>query len=161
VVSGLSANIISMTLTLTNINHTFTDDIGALLVGPIGGKLILFDGPGSGGTTNGPWTWTFDDAASAALPNSGAMSSGTFKPGQNQWNDVFSAPAPAGPYSTSFATAFAGTNGNGTWSLYIQDFVGGDAGSVESWSLNFVVPTPGTLTLLGLAGMIGRRRRRA
>jgi len=160
-VAGLPTSFASMTVTLTNINHTYSDDMGAVLVGPNGGKVILFDGPGSGATLNGAWTWTFDDAAAATLPTTGAMASGTFKPGQNQYSDVFSAPAPAGPYATSFSTAFGGSNPNGTWSLYIQDFVGGDGGSVASWSITFTqVPAPGAMALLGLAGVVGGRRRR-
>ena len=55
---------------------------------------------------------------------------------------TFSAPAPATP-TTSALSTFTGTNANGTWSLYVQDFVPSDFGSIAGgWSISFFPPPP-------------------
>jgi subtilisin-like proprotein convertase family protein len=163
IVAGLGAPIASMTVTITGISHTFPDDFGILLLGPNGNCVVIEDGAG-GGEDIVNLTWTFDDAAAAPLPSAGQLVSGTFQPGQNQYSDVFAAPAPpAASWFTSFGAAYGGSNGNGTWSLLIQDFVGGDSGVVSGgWSINFtLVPGPSGLAAFFLAGCLGSRRRRA
>ena len=161
-VSGLTGNIQSITVQLNGISHTFPDDIGALVVGPTGASVLLFDGPGDGDDI-ASFTWLFDDAAAAALPNGGILSGGTFRPGQNQYGDDFSGAggAPAPPYGTNF-TGFAGTDGNGTWSLFVGDFVAGDTGSISGgWTINIQqVPEPSALALsaLVLPALLRRRR---
>jgi hypothetical protein len=153
-VSGLIGSLTGITVALTGYSHTFTDDVGALLVGPQGQKTLLFDGAGSSGATN--LTLVFDDAALAPLPNQGTFGSGTYQPGQNQFGDAFSTPAPAGPYASTFS-AFVGSNPNGNFDLYIQDFIGDDAGTLASWSVtlhgvNNAAPEPNSI-LLVIAGM--------
>jgi hypothetical protein len=162
-VSGLTGNIQSITIQLTGVSHTFPDDFGAIVVGPTGANVVLFDGAGDG-TDAVSLTWLFDDAAGAPLPDAGALSSGTFRPGQNQYGDDFSGVggAPAPPYGSTFA-GFNGTNGNGTWSLYVADFVGGDTGTISGgWTINIQqVPEPSALALSGLVLPLLLRRRRA
>ena len=60
-----------------------------------------------------------------------------FKPTSYFSGDVFPAPAPPGPNlepapagSATFASAFNGSNPNGTWSLYVFDFAAGDGGTM-------------------------------
>jgi hypothetical protein len=61
--------------------------------------------------------------------------SGTFHPSNDNPGFNFAGPAPAGPYAGSFAT-FRGANANGTWSLYVQDHVGIDSGTIAGgWDL--------------------------
>lgn len=162
-VSGLSGNIQSITIQLTGISHTFPDDFGAIVVGPTGANVVLFDGPGDGGDLVSI-NWLFDDAAAAPLPNADPLTGGTFRPGQNQYGDDFSGAggAPAPPYGTTFA-GFNGTSGNGTWSLYVADFVAGDGGSISGgWTINIQqVPEPSALALSALALPALLRRRRA
>ncbi len=149
----------AVTVTLSEVIHTFPDDFAALLVAPNGANVLLFSG--AGGSTGGSWTWTFDDLAGAMLPTSGALSSGTFLPGADDWFNDLPAPAPAGPYGTSLAAPLGGGGPDGVWQLFVVDFNSGDDGIIAGWSLNFTVPTPGAAALLGLGGIVGLRRRRA
>src|SRR5882724_6644087 len=133
-VAGLSGVINKVTVTLTNINHTFPDDIDILLVGPTGQKTILMSD--AGGTLDlVNVTLTLDDAAASLLPDGGQIVSGTFKPADFEAGDTFPAPAPDGPYPAALS-GFNGTNPNGTWSLYVVDDAVGDVGNISGgWSL--------------------------
>ena len=135
-----------------------------IIVGPNAGqKTHLFNGPSSSSTSG--MNLTFNDHAAEQMPITGPIVSGTYQPGQNRFPGtplVFSAPAPAGPYSTTFGSTgtpvgnvpFIGaTNPNGDYSLYVQDYVDGDGGSIASWSISITfepVPEP-TSILLGAA----------
>ena len=56
---------------------------------------------------------------------------------------------------------FAGDDIRGTWMLTVKDWGVNDTGSLSGWSLDVsLVPSPGSLALLGLAGLVGIRRRR-
>ena len=58
--------------------------------------------------------------------------------------DVFSSPAPAGPYPVGLVP-FNGVDPNGTWNLYTMDQYNGDAGSIGGgWSLDLTI-APATL----------------
>ena len=140
-VSGLSGNLTTLKVTLTNLSHTWPDDIDVLLVGPNGAKAILMsDVGGSSGLSN--VTLIFDPLATAALPDSDIITSGTYLPTDFETGDFFNSPAPVGPYGTSFSV-FNNTNPNGIWSLYIMDDAGGDSGSIAGgWSLNIGTTAP-------------------
>lgn len=137
-VSGMMGNVTNVTVTLSNINHTFPDDLDILLVGPAGGNLILASDVGGGGAANAisNTTITFDDAAVPLLPDATKISNGTYKPTNIGAGDTFPAPAPAPSASTTLAAAFNGTDPNGTWSLYVVDDLGVDMGVISNgWSL--------------------------
>src|SRR5262245_35137567 len=122
-VSGYTGTVTNITVTLTGFSHSYTDDLGAVVTGPAGQKTILFDGPGvdvDPGTSVSNINLTFADSAAARLPNNADFGSGTYQPGQNQWGDLFSAPAPAAPYATNFS-AFTGVAPDGVYALYVQD----------------------------------------
>jgi subtilisin-like proprotein convertase family protein len=141
VVGGLG-NITGMTVTLSNFNHSFPDDVDVLLVGPAGQKYILMSDVGGGLALNNV-TLTFSDSGTA-LPDSGQIVSGTVRPTNIGATDTFPAPAPAGPYNNpptagaaTFATVFNGQAANGTWSLYVGDDAAGDVGIIsDGWTLN-------------------------
>ena len=126
----------NVTVTLSNITHTFPDDWDILLVGPTAANLIILsDVGGSDDVTNR--TITLDDAAAATIPDSTTLNSGTFRPTNIGAGDTFPAPAPAPSANTTLASTFNGTNPNGTWSLYLVDDLGADMGVISNgWSLN-------------------------
>lgn len=133
-VSGLTGAVGKVTVTLKGLSHTYPDDLDILLVGPQGqGVVIMSDAGGGHSFTN--ITLTIDDAAAAALSDTGPIQSGAFKPGNYPPADAFPAPAPAGPYGSTLA-AFTGASPNGVWSLYVRDDYLGDIGSLDGWSLD-------------------------
>lgn len=145
-VSGLPTSASKVTVTLSTLSHTFPDDIDILLVSPSGRKMIIMsDAGGLNAVTN--VTITLDDAAATQIPDSAALTTGTFRPGNFLTvQDPFAPPAPAGPYLTpapggtetltSAFTGSAGGNPNGIWSLYVVDDASGDLGSFAGgWSL--------------------------
>ena len=123
-----------MTVTLTNFSHNYPEDVSVMLVGPTGASTILYGRAGFNVPAVNA-TLVFRDGA-PALPNSGAIVSGEFAP-TIIFNSTFSPPAPATPTSASLGT-FAGSNANGLWRLYVEDFANPDAGSIAGgWSMSF------------------------
>ncbi len=157
-VAGYTGTVTGITVTLTGYTHTFTDDVAALVVGPTGARAVLFNGAGvAGGSGNAAtnFTLTFSDTAAAPLPDNAAFTAGTYRPGQNEFpGDSLPAPAPAGPYATTFA-GFTGTDPSGTYSLYVADFNAGDGGSIASWSVTIegIAPVPEPGAVLGAAAL--------
>ena len=134
-VSGISGSLTKLTVTLNNLNHTYSDDIDVLLVSPTGAKSILMSDVGSStGLTD--VTLTFDATATSSLSDFDGISSGTYRPTNFDDFDFFDFPAPEGPYNTDFSV-FNGTNPNGEWRLYILDDAGFDSGNVAGgWSIS-------------------------
>ena len=151
-VSGVPTTISKVTVTLSNMTHTFPGDVDVLLVSPTGRKFILVSDVIGDSNWTGQ-TYTFDDNAVALLPSSGAApATGTYKPTNIGSGDLFPAPAPAAPYLspatdgtdtlTSAFTGVAGGDPNGTWSLYVVDDFTTDAGTFGGWSISFTLSTP-------------------
>lgn len=141
-VSGLIGTVTKVTVTLTNITHTFPDDIDVLLVSPAGQKALLMSDAGAGINLVNV-SLTFDDAAVLGLPDSSQIVSGTFKPtNYDTTSDGFGAPAPGSPYAATLS-AFNESNPNGTWSLYVRDDAASDLGSIANgWQLTIVTVPP-------------------
>lgn len=147
-VAGLTGTVTGVAVTLTNLNHTFPDDVDLLLVGPTGRKMIIMSDVGA---TN-DWvnqTITLTDAAANFMSDASANPTGSYKPTNIGVADAFPAPAPASPYlsagpagTDTFASAFAGQDPNGTWSLYAVDDLGGDTGNMAGgWTLTITTET--------------------
>lgn len=145
-VAGVTAPVTKVTVVLKGYQQTFPDDVDVLLVGPTGRKFILYSDTGGGGNILPPGVaLTFDDAAAAAIVDGGPITgSGTFKPSNyDTVQDSFPPSAPAGPYLSpasggveTLASAFAGQNPNGTWSLYVVDDSNIDSGTLAGgWEL--------------------------
>ncbi len=173
-VAGLTGTVENVVVKLNGLSHVRPDDIDILLVGPTGANLIIMsDVGGSNAVTN--LTIALDDLATASLPDSAALSSGTFKPTNSGTGDTFAAPAPAASANTTFSAAFDGTNPNGTWSLYVFDDANNNGGSISGgWSLNILTrdtftggsitipdntvasPYPSTINVSGLGSTISK-----
>jgi uncharacterized repeat protein (TIGR01451 family) len=155
-VSGLTATVCRVTVTLNNLNHDFPDDIDIVLVGPNGEGVLLMSDVGGGNGISGA-TLTFDDTAAGSLPDAGQIVSGVFKPTNigaksDGFNDLFPAPAPAIRYTTNLAS-FAGINPNGSWSLYVLDDEAIDAGSIAGgWSIALTTAAPFADVTIAQAG---------
>jgi hypothetical protein len=86
---------------------------------------------------------TLDDAASATLPPSSQIASGTYQPTSfetigNNWP----APAPGPPWGAALSV-FNGTDPNGVWKLYVFDDAAADQGSITNgWRLAFTTTGP-------------------
>jgi len=133
-VSGAIGKVHQVSVTLSNLSHGFADDLDILLVSPNGQAVLFMSDAGGSSTVNA--TLKFEDTASISLPDSSLISSGTFKPTAFDPNsDLFSSPAPAGPYATNFSF-FNGGAPNGLWSLYVSDDGAGVSGGINGgWSL--------------------------
>ncbi|MGB3422626.1 MAG: Calx-beta domain-containing protein, partial [Dolichospermum sp.] len=134
-VSGLNGTITSLKVTLSNITHTYPDDLDVLLIGPTGAKVLLMSDAG--------WSWdlnnvtlTFDPNASDFLPDQGQISSGSYRATDYETGDRFNnSPAPSGDYGIDFSV-FNNTIPNGIWNLYVVDDTGVDIGNIAGgWSI--------------------------
>ena len=145
-VSGMNASAARVSVTLTNLSHTWPQDVGVLVVGPQGQSTLLMSDAG-GGTAVANATLTFDDTASAGL-TSAAIVSGTYKPSPLNLSEPFPSGVPAGPYGTSLS-GFKGISANGVWSLYVVDETARDQGLIAGgWGLTIVpnVNSPPTIS---------------
>jgi hypothetical protein len=160
IVTGVSSPVSAVSLSLFGLSHTETDDLLAVISSPSGQSVVLFDGPGGGPVF--ALMLTFYDAASSSLPDFDQIISGTYRAGQNQYNDLLDPPGPDGPYGSSLLEAI-GPDPNGAWSLWIMDFnpsLSPSSGVVSGgWSIDFTVPDTGvpepSSLLLGTFGLFG------
>jgi Ca2+-binding RTX toxin-like protein len=144
-VSGLLGTVGKATVTLSNLTHTWPDDIDILLSGPGGQAVILMSDAGTSLDVNNV-TLTFDDAAGSTLPNDAQIVSGTFRPFNFVGGDLVDNFSPGPTPSGSTLGVFTGTDPNGTWNLWVRDDLGGDVGALSGWTLTLDGPTlaPGT-----------------
>lgn len=140
--------------TLVGLSHTFPGDIDMILQGPTGATVMLMSDAGENGVPVSGANITFDDDAPTGVP--ATVVSGTFKPTNisGLGDDVFPAPAPAGPYG-DVLSVFAGLNPAGQWRLYVRDDASLDVGSIATgWQIAITTQfsggdyifTSGTLT---------------
>ena len=148
-VSGVGV-ISNISVTLTNLSHSWPDDIDIVLVSPTGAtSAIMCDriGPNLGDLVVNPRTYTFAIGA-PEIPATGFPASGTY----GVAGTAFGGPTPVGPFTANLNN-FVGQNANGVWSLFVWDDTGGDFGSLGSWSLTLTgssacnaTPSPGATT---------------
>ncbi len=159
-VTGLAGTITDVNVTLNGFTHVRPEDIDVLLVAPDGTNLVLMSDIGGDNVFPGEAVsgvnLTFDDQAPASAPTDSQLSSGTFRPTDDD-NDVeefvagnvdtFPPPAPA-PSGNLALAAFNGRQPNGTWSLYVVDDQPGPpepASFSGGWCVDIV--TSGTTTV--------------
>ncbi|WP_193613698.1 proprotein convertase P-domain-containing protein [Nocardioides lijunqiniae] len=125
----------SVEATLTGVTHANPDDLDVLLVGPTGRSVFLISDAGGGTMTSADLT--FSDAAAAPIPDSTSVGSGTYQPFNVGFSDYDYMPPPA-PVEVASATltgAFAGTDPNGQWRLFVFDDTPAVNGSMDGWSV--------------------------
>lgn len=143
-VTNVLGTLEKVTVELTGLNHTYANDVSVLLVGP-GGKAVALMSKAGGGLPVANANVVFDQTVSTALPQFGAITSGSYKPGDYGSNVVtFLAPAPVRPYTT--LSAFVGDSPNGKWTLYVQDETSVNDGSIAGWKLNLYTTPIATLS---------------
>jgi len=148
-VSGLPGVITDVNVTVNEMAHISDgSDIDLLLRNPNGGSVILLSDAGGADQPLTPSNFTFDDAAAGLVPNSGALSGGTFKPtnyvGADE-PDVFGG-APAGPYGSTLA-ALNGVNANAVWELYAHDDTADSGGGFANYAVTVTTNSEGTPTV--------------
>jgi subtilisin-like proprotein convertase family protein len=118
-----------------NLNHTWCGDIGILLIGP-GGQFIDLS-TSNGGSGDNYTNTVFSDNAPDFVTSGAPPFTGTFRPEgrATTLNNPYSNALPLG--TATFANTFNGTNADGNWTLYINDYVAADIGLLISWSITF------------------------
>lgn len=135
---GILSNV---TVTLVGVSHPAPAEMHALLVGPFGQSVLLMSDAGSSNGLQG-LTLSFDDSASAYLPQYGQILSGLYKPTEYPPATLFRSPAPAGPYGAELF-GFSGSEPNGDWRLYLMDVAGLANGAVTNgWRLTLTTVSP-------------------
>ncbi len=141
-VSCVPAPLTQLSVTLTNLSHTYASDIDILLVSPAGQAILLMSDVGQGTPINNA-TISFSAAPLNFLPQSAPVITGDYEPTDYSPDDNLPVPAPLGPYATSLG-AFNGSDPNGTWSLYVVDDALVDTGTISGgWSLTLGWETAG------------------
>lgn len=117
-----------------DITHTWTGDIGLFLISP--SNQILELSTGNGGAGNNYTNTTFIDSAPTFITIGTPPYTGSFRPeGKTNIATPPYPPVTLGTYT--FANTFNGGNADGVWKLYVNDFIGIDFGTINSWSITF------------------------
>ena len=142
-VTGVAGTVAGVEVTLVGFSHTFPQDVDVLLVSPDGAHSAVLMAHAGGGNAVNNLRLTFSDGASGTVPFGAALSSGIFYPTNYAGSSLtFSNPAPAGPYTTTLNSSFAGVNPNGDWKLYVMDDTFPDGGAINGGWLLFLQTTP-------------------
>lgn len=138
-VSGLTGIVGKVTVTLSNLSHTYPKDVSAVVVGPGGQKVLLMSGAGAANAVNA--SLVFDQSAAQQVPSEAAqLMSGAWRPANYSGTVVL--PSVAAPYSESLEV-FNSISPNGQWRLYVNDNNDGDEGLIAGgWSLSFTMLKP-------------------
>lgn len=126
-VSGTGANANQITSVVLNIIHTYDSDLDLILIAPNGSAIYLSSANGGSGDN---YTNTVFSTTGTAITSGAAPFTGTYVPQQ----------------------AFSNLTGvaDGTWILRMQDWVGGDVGTFNSWGITFTLNTiPSTISWTG------------
>ena len=133
-VSGLTGRITDVNAGIAGFTHTAATDVRILLRAPSGDGLLLLDAPSCGGNISAV-DMSFDDGAASGP--TGICATGSFRP-----NGASTAlPGSGGTGNAGTLARFRGQDPNGTWTLYVQDFLSGDSGSLTGWSLEITTDT--------------------
>lgn len=134
---GVLGGCVSIENVEINLEHTWVGDIGILLIGPGGQVLDL--STGNGGSGDNYTNTVFTDNTGPFITDGAPPFTGVFRPEgrATTMSNPYSNVPPLGTHT--FASTYNGTNANGTWTLYINDYVALDIGQLISWSITFNV----------------------
>ena len=90
-VSCVPSPLTQLSVTVSNLSHTYSSDVDVLLVGPTGQAIMLMSDAG-GGNALMYVTLTFDDTAADALPDRFAIGPGTYRPTDYDSTDLLPSP---------------------------------------------------------------------
>ena len=149
-VSGLYGNVTKVTLSLSGYSHNWVSDVGMVLQSPNNiNSLMVMRKSGNNVANNAN---VILDSTSPTVWN--GYSTGTFQPDpQPVITGLFAAPL---SQTFSVGTTYnslniyngtSSTNNNGTWKLFIQDFAGGDGGSLSAATLTICTERVVTITI--------------
>ncbi|MBV7269951.1 PKD domain-containing protein, partial [Winogradskyella luteola] len=122
--------------------HTYIGDLEIIIISPSGQQVTLHNQTGGGTFVGDPiisdgtgpgtgWEYCFSMSGTQQLSAGPTIPGGTPTPG----NSVDPA---AGPYlPVGNFNSFVGSTINGTWTLFIEDHLNIDDGTIFTWSLNF------------------------
>jgi subtilisin-like proprotein convertase family protein len=133
-VSNLDGYVTGVKVTLVGFQHDYPQDVDALLVAPDNSTAVILMAHAGGGTPVAGVRLSFDQDATVAIPQTSALTDGTYVPACYAANLQFAPSAPVSGYSTNL-NAFVGTSPNGNWQLYVKDDSVGALGSLTGWQL--------------------------
>lgn len=134
-VSGLTGRVQRLTFEWGGFTHQRASDIGMLLQGPQSLKMRVING-GPFSNVSGV-TAVMDDNALPLYPWYGTqLNAGPYRPFLFYTTTRSFTNEPAVSLAYTFGE-FLGSPANGTWNLYVQDFVTTNIGSMGNWKLNF------------------------
>lgn len=127
------AKITDVNLILKGVAHGQATNVDVMLVHAGRSAVVMADAGNS--TDVAGLTIVLDDEAVADLPDGVALTSGTFRPGNQLGGDDFPAPAPVANDNTALST-FDGANADGAWQLFVHDDAASNTGQIsQGWSL--------------------------
>ena len=133
-VIGGCKNIEKITVNLT---HTWDGDIALILIAPNGAFLELSSA--NGGPQDNYIVTEFRDNAAINIVSGSPPYNGSYKPEGRQNTSILNPYSNANPVETfTFTNTFTGINADGDWTLFLNDWVGADAGILNSWSITFI-----------------------
>jgi hypothetical protein len=144
--------------------HTWVGDLVVTLTAPNGTNSQVLVRTGSTTPTGfgsssdiggGPFVFVNSGGASfAAAAAANPVPPGTY----NRFNNPLVAPNP--PTDADDYSVFAGGSADGTWTLRVEDWAGGDTGGLASWTIDITVPEPGSIGVLASCAALPLLRRR-
>jgi thiol-disulfide isomerase/thioredoxin/subtilisin-like proprotein convertase family protein len=138
-VAGVTGTITALRVQLNGVTHTWPDEMDVFLVSPAGKVCVLMsDAGGSNAIVNR--NLVFDNAATAAIPDNSAITSGNYRPANYEVGEPLP-PGGSGSIGTNLL-ALASGGVNGDWKLFVSDDTSGEGGSIASWSLIFIPSAP-------------------
>lgn len=154
-------SLISIDSASFDLAHSYMSDVDLRLTAPDGSEFIFAEG--NSATADDGFDGGFDGAD---LGDGGSVLGGvetyTFAETGDTWNDgSFSGPDPI-PSGTYASVAWhSGPFTAGEWTVTLTDaWDSVDDGALGDVSIAYTVPAPGALALIGVAGVVGGRRRR-